>query len=242
MFANSQDYLNAVSILIKSNKNLENRLKVMKDEVLPTLRRPHHMLDVGIGCGAFTREILPFFKKATLIEPEKKILKAFEYSGKIEIKKIVAPVENADLPSSVYDLIVMSHVLYHIPEPKRFDVIKKLYNATTEKGMLVIVYEDSPDRQALTTNFGSSYFNSSRILDFCKNNFLSVEVSSFEDKVNYDCLQDMRDVCRVYLNDAYLTVKQNELDHWIKQNLAQSNDDKFQMKATQYSIKIRKIN
>ncbi|MBY0462740.1 MAG: class I SAM-dependent methyltransferase [Alphaproteobacteria bacterium] len=242
MFINNQDYLNAVDTLIKSNKNLENRTNLIKDEVLPFLRSHQHLLDVGIGCGTFTRQILPFFKKATLVEPEKEILQSFFYAGKTKLERVLSSIENISLSTSEYDLVVMSHVLYHIPESKRLNVIQKLYDATTEKGTIVIVYEDSLDRKALTMNFGGTCFNSEPILNFCKNNFSSVDVSTFENQICYDQLEDVHNVCRVYLHDAFITAEKNELSRWIKENLKDERDEKFYIKSTQYSIKIKKVN
>lgn len=242
MFINNKDYLKAVDILIKSNKNLENRTKLIKEKVLPILERHHHLLDVGIGCGTFTRAMLPFFQQATLVEPAKEILQSFHYTGKTKLERILDSIENISLSACEYDLVMMSHVLYHIPAPKRLDVINKLYNATSEKGAVVIVYEDSLDRRALTMNFGATCFNSEPILNFCKDNFSSVEVFKFENQVYYNQLEDAYNICRVYLHDAFIHAKKKELIEWINLNLKNKNEEKFYIKATQYIVKIKKTN
>lgn len=242
MFTNNKDYLKAVDTLIKSNKNLENRTNLIKEAVLPILGKYQHLLDVGIGCGTFTRSILPFFQNATLVEPEKDILESFHYTGKTKLRRILDSIENISLSACEYDLIMLSHVLYHIPESKRLEVINKLYNATSEKGAIVIIYEDSLDRQALTMNFGETCFNASPILNFCENNFSSVEVFKFENKICYDQLGDVYNICRVYLHDAFIYAEKKELIKWINLNLKNKQEKNFYINATQYIIKIRKEN
>jgi ubiquinone/menaquinone biosynthesis C-methylase UbiE len=238
MFKNSSDYINAVDVLIKSTGCLNNRVQFLKNEVLPYLPAYDKMLDVGIGCGCLTKHLLPSFKKATLIEPEKDFLENFFFTGDIIIEKIHSYIEDINLPNSTYNLIILSHVLYHIKEPDRLLLLDRAYEAATEGGFVVVIYDDSPARRHLTQYFGEKFFNSNIILEHYKNNYNHFEVSFFNYELKCTHLEQMIEICKVYLNDAFVTVNGNDLKKYINKYLY--NSGTYRIKATQSLLKLKK--
>lgn len=238
MFKNSLDYLKSVDILMKSTGNLKNRVHFLKKEVLPYLPSYDIMLDVGIGCGYLTKKLLPNFKKATLVESEKSFLEKFSFKGNTIIEKIHSQIENTKLPESTYNLIVLSHVLYHVKESDRLLLLDRVYQATTEGGFVVIIYEDSPVRYKLTEHFGNKRFNSKIIFDHCKYNYDCFTFSFFNYELKCYYLEQMLEICKVYLNDAFVTANDNEIKKYINKYLYASGA--YQLKATQSLIKIKK--
>ena len=97
----------------------------------------HNFLDIGPGSAALTKELAPLFTSTDVIEPNKDQRKNF--TG---FNARYACFENAEMERDKYDLILCSHVYYHIPA----DLWKKvcfytnlLYTRLTKKNLVVLV-------------------------------------------------------------------------------------------------------
>lgn len=238
MFANNDSYLRAVRVLMESTNNMANRVKFIQQEVLPYLKSRKSMLDIGIGCGNFTKILLPNFEKASLIDSIKDYLERFEFSGSTQIEKIHGPIEEIDLPKDNYNLSLLSHVLYHVEEHNRPEVLKKTYQATAQEGMVVIIYEDGPLRREVTQHLGKTYFNGEILLEHCRKNFSILEKSTHAYQFNTSNKKEIISICKVYLHDAQVSVEEDELEEYVSKYLEQQRT--FNITAKQILIKIVK--
>ncbi len=130
---------------------------------LPFLPQTGKLLDLGTGSGAV-------LKSASQLLPDWQLF-AFDLSDRwaneiLSIPKVVSFTSGslANLPPEQFDLIVLWHVLEHIPEP--VDLLKQLHQQLAPNGLLLIQVPDitrSPFDFAVFDH--CSHFTSSQLLN-----------------------------------------------------------------------------
>ncbi len=88
-----------------------NVVEVVEERVAPCLPARPSLLDVGAGSGKIARQLAPRFPSMTLIEPNRDQIGSFALEG----AEIVHGPFDGFTSEATYDLVLCSHVLYHVP-------------------------------------------------------------------------------------------------------------------------------
>jgi 2-polyprenyl-3-methyl-5-hydroxy-6-metoxy-1,4-benzoquinol methylase len=108
-----QDYATAFRLLSLTSRHHENIGQVVEERILPRLPERPSLLDVGAGQGKVAERLSPHFGSLTLLEPNREQIGALALEG---AKIFHITLESYSSPER-YDLVLCSHVLYHVPLP-----------------------------------------------------------------------------------------------------------------------------
>ncbi len=155
------------------SKDVDNRLLDLKNYCVHHERSFQHVLDVGCGGGALLKNLNKYFQipKSNLegIDIFPNIEKLGESVG-ISMRKL----QLHELPAErQYDLIVLSHVLEHVPDPK--EMVQDVAARLSENGIFLL---SIPNSQSLPAHlFGKKWLCHSvprHIFNFSKEGILNI--------------------------------------------------------------------
>gem|GEM_PF-6728376 len=160
------------------SKDVDNRLLDLKNYYVHHERRFQHVLDVGCGGGALLKNLNKYFQipKSNLEGID--IFPGIEKLGE-SVGISMRNLQLHELPAKEqYDLIVLSHVLEHVPDPKKMvqDVAVRL----SDDGIFLL---SIPNSQSLPAHlFGKKWRCHSvprHIFNFSKKGILDITRPSF---------------------------------------------------------------
>lgn len=239
IFDNDSDYLLAVDALIASTYETEHRNHVLFTKVLPKIKYTNHFLDIGVGNGDLTKFFGQHFSKISVLDPSEDALSNvpnFLGSNNASVIKIKDSVLNypPEIFNEKYDFILLSHVLYYIPDTERLGLIKKLYSLLSDHGSLVAIYNSGGERHSLCKNFNPNFNDFSPFSGEIMSNFNS-SIYEIEEFLTTSSLENMMHIMGVSLNDAGATASRDELSLYLTaHNLYEENN--FQVSMTQNII------
>lgn len=188
-------YLNVMKLFFQSTDETNHRHQYFKQYIKNTIPLDHFM-DVGIGDGAITQILSPFFKKATLVDTNSIALQqAFTKSLKNQaIKKIHGSISHIDGINDTYDLIVLSHMLYYLSTEEISSTLQTLFNHLNKDGKIIIVLSGGLDKEKIITDFNGHLIS---IDGFSK---------QIQQTFNHVSTHDINEYCSVYSKQAALHV------------------------------------
>ncbi len=104
----------------------------------PFFKGLENALEMGCYKGEFTKKILPYFKKITVIEGSSELVKdaAQNVRNSDKVEFINKMFEDWN-PEKKYDAIFLLHTLEHLDHP--IEILKKIKSALSDKGCLFLV-------------------------------------------------------------------------------------------------------
>lgn len=200
-----QDYATAFRLLSTTSRHAVDISAVIKQRVVPNLPEGPSLLDVGAGPGSIASILAPHFKVITLIEPNREQLAAFTLEG-AEI--IPEQFENIALGRR-YDLVLCSHMMYHVVPEQWGGFIDRLLAAARPGGYCVIVL-GAPRGQnyELHRDFTTSIIESSLLMTILREKQIPFDVIPTENSFTAATFDEMVALCRFFvLEDCYTREK-----------------------------------
>jgi ubiquinone/menaquinone biosynthesis C-methylase UbiE len=119
------------------------------DKILQSKTR-ENFLDLGCGQGRLTKRFDQFFKNIVAIDPDPirlKIAQDFnDDSSQLTNKKFICgDVNELNLPTNHFDVILISHVIQHIHTDDVDKVLMKVYELLKPGGLLILTTSHSRD-------------------------------------------------------------------------------------------------
>lgn len=118
------------------------------------------MLEIGPGPGHISHGLGRVFKKISLVEPNSHFFKSIASRlNSMDFEIHNCTFEDFECRKSKYDLVVISHVLYHVDSRKWGYFLAKAYDCVAEGGLLAIamIHDDGPYYQWLTRHLGNAF-------------------------------------------------------------------------------------
>lgn len=240
-FSSESHYLKTVDLFIKATEETRNRGIFFLQEVLPRLKTLGSLLDIGPGNGKLTRWMGRKFKEITLVDPVPEVLEnILEESfpkGSI-LKKMNTSFLETILPQNAFDLIVLSHVMYHFPQEKWIDVVEKALKSLKPQGLIVIVINSGLDREKLGDLFNGKTFPILNLVHAIAELGKEVEFVSSKESFYARDITTMLHICGLHLHDTGGRVSREILEKHIQSNYLLTNHD-YKMSVYQHFIIIR---
>ncbi|MGN6671307.1 MAG: class I SAM-dependent methyltransferase [Candidatus Nucleicultricaceae bacterium] len=240
-FSSESHYLKTVDLFIKATEETRNRGIFFLRNVLPHLKTSNSLLDIGPGNGKLTRWIGRKFKEITLVDPVPEVLENISEvsfpKGSL-LKKINKSFLETILPQNAFDLIVLSHVMYHFPQEKWIDVIEKALKSLQPNGIIVVVINSGLDREKLGDLFNGKTFPVLNLAHAIEELGKDVEFISSKESFYAQDLTTMLHICGLHLHDTGGCASREDLEKHIQSNYLLTNHD-YKMSVYQHFIIIR---
>lgn len=114
--------------------DLEKRVRILYDHLLPEDLSGKRLLDAGSGTGWFSLRATERGAKVTSIDVGLNLLR--EVGRKCSTDRTVADICNLPFPDRRFDVVVSSEVIEHVPEPKR--AVSELARVLKPGGLLAL--------------------------------------------------------------------------------------------------------
>ncbi len=200
-----QDYATAFRLLAMTARHHENIGQVVEERVLPRLPARPSLLDVGAGPGTVARRLAPHFSSLTLLEPNRDQLAGFQLEG----AKLIHGTLEGYSTSEQYDLVLCSHVLYHLPIPQWGEAVDRLLSLTRPGGFsLVVLGAARGHNYELHRDFTDTVITSTQLLEQLRAKGLPHEVVTTPNGFSAATFEEMYTLCRFFvLEDCYTAEK-----------------------------------
>jgi SAM-dependent methyltransferase len=200
-----QDYATAFHLLAKTARHHENIGQWVEKNLLSRLPARPSLLDVGAGPGTVARRLAPHFGSLTLLEPNRDQLGAFEHPG---ARLFHGTLEDYDSPGR-YDLVLCSHVLYHVPLAGWGGFIDRLLAFVRPGGYCLLVLGSAHGQNyELHRDFTQTVITSEQLEAVLKEKRLPYEVAGTQNGFTAASFEEMYTLCRFFVFEDCYTAEQ----------------------------------
>jgi SAM-dependent methyltransferase len=200
-----QDYATAFRILAASARHPENIGQLVEARLLPHLSKQPTLLDVGAGSGKVAERLAPHFDSLTLLEPNPNQIGEFQHA---KAKVFTEPLDRYHA-SETYDLVLCSHVLYHVPHSEWAGFIDRLMSFVRPGGhcLLVMAAARGPMYE-LCHDFTETLIFSEHIVSTVQKMRLPHEVLPSMSGFVAKTFEEMYTLCRFFVLEGCYTADQ----------------------------------
>ena len=200
-----QDYATAFRVLAATARHPENIGQVVEQRILPRLPKRPTLLDVGAGSGKVAERLAPHFDLLTLLEPNPNQIAGFKH-GKAKV--LFEPLERYQSPEQ-YELVVCSHVLYHVPLSDWGAFIDRLLTFVRPGGYCVIVMTAARGQTyELCRDFSETQLFGEQLLTTMQQKQLPHEVIPTMSGFVTHTFEEMYTLCRFFVLEGCFTAAQ----------------------------------
>lgn len=200
-----QDYATAFRLLATTARHHENIGRVVHERIVPRLPQRPSLLDVGAGPGTVARRLAPYFSSLTLLEPNKEQLAGFELPG----AEILHDTLEGFRSEGTYDLVLCSHMLYHVPIPEWGGSVDRLLALVEPEGFCVVVLGAAHGQNyELHRDFTQTVITSEQLLAELKRKQLPHEVVRVTNGFFASSFEEMYTLCRFFVLEDCCTAEQ----------------------------------
>ncbi|HZI12718.1 MAG TPA: class I SAM-dependent methyltransferase [Myxococcus sp.] len=196
-----QDYATAFRLLAMTARHHENIGQVVEQRVLPRLPERRSLLDVGSGPGIVSRRLAPHFSSLTLLEPNKEQLEGFDLPG----ARLINGTLESYSTSAQYDVVLCSHVLYHMPVARWGESVDRLLSLTRPGGFAIVVLGSlGGHNYELHRDFTDNVITSSNLIEQLRAKGLQHETVPTLNSFSATTFDEMYTLCCFFvLEDCY---------------------------------------
>jgi SAM-dependent methyltransferase len=223
---NESEYESIERVFANNTGHIDHLVDFVYENLLSQDQPKELFLDIGAGPATITHRLSKFFKSTTIIEPNKAFASIYKDTGFITY--------NENFQDTVidgqYDLILCSHVLYHVPHNQWALFLKKLTELIRPggKGLVSMVFPRGK-WHALRSSINSDYSNSDKVEKALKEQDIPYELIPVQSVFRVPNYDDFRALVRLftiddcYLPEIYQALSNSEkelIDHKIENYIA----------------------
>ncbi|MBN8232715.1 class I SAM-dependent methyltransferase [Corallococcus macrosporus] len=200
-----QDYATAFRILAASARHPENIHQIVTERLLPKLSAHPNLLDVGAGAGTVAERLAPLFDSLTLLEPNPAQSARFHHE---KAKVLPLSLDGYDSKDR-YDLVVCSHVMYHVPVSEWGGFIDRLLGFVRPGGTcLMVMAAARGPTHAMCREFSDTLYFSEHIVAEVQRKGLPHEVLATMSGFAANTFEEMETLCRFLVLEGCFTAEQ----------------------------------
>jgi 2-polyprenyl-3-methyl-5-hydroxy-6-metoxy-1,4-benzoquinol methylase len=200
-----QDYATAFHLLAKTARHHENIGQWVERNLLSRLPARPSLLDVGAGPGTVTRRLASHFGSLTLLEPNREQLGAFDLPG---ARLIHGTLESFQSPEK-YDLVLCSHVLYHVPVSGWGGFLERLLSFVRPGGYCLLALGSAQGQNyELHRDFTQTVITTEQLKAVLKQKQLPYEVAETQNAFSAATFEEMYTLCRFFVFEDCYTAEQ----------------------------------
>ncbi|RYZ17375.1 MAG: class I SAM-dependent methyltransferase [Myxococcaceae bacterium] len=199
------EYATAFRLLAATARHPENIHRVVEDRLLPQLPTSPTLLDVGAGSGKVAEKLARHFASLTLLEPNPEQIAPFQHEkARIHLKSL----DGFHSPDT-YELVVCSHVLYHVPPPEWGRFIDRLLSFVRPGGccLLAMAAARGPTYE-LCSDFSKTLIFSEQLIAEVQRKQLAHEVIPTMSGFAAATFEEMYTLCRFLVLEGCFTAEQ----------------------------------
>lgn len=201
------EYKETINLLTKTSKHNHLIFEIIKTDVLPLLENKGSFLDVGSGPGLITKQLIPIFIESTAVEKNPEL---WELYKELPIQLFKGDWNNFQSDKS-YDLVLCSHVLYHLDKEDMKEFIGKLLDYTSKYGVCFIaMMAPRGENHELHSSFNPEYIHSGLIKQILEEYGVSFELRKATNTFDADTFEQMANLCYFLILEDCLTHEQRE--------------------------------
>jgi cyclopropane fatty-acyl-phospholipid synthase-like methyltransferase len=220
-----QDYATAFRVLAATARHPENIEQAVEEKILPRLPKQPALLDVGAGSGKVAERLAPHFGSLTLLEPNRDQIAGFKHE---KAKIFLESLESYHSPER-YELVVCSHVLYHVPLSGWGGFIDRLLSFVKPGGYCLIVMTAARGpTYELCQDFTETLVFSEQVIKAVQQLRLPHEVSATMSGFVTKTFEEMYTLCRFFVFEGCYTAEQLAA---MSADEARTIDDKIRLHA-----------
>lgn len=220
-----QDYATAFRLLAASARHPENIGQAFEERILPRLPEQPALLDVGAGSGKVAERLAPHFGSLTLLEPNHNQIAGFKHE---KAKILLEPLERYHSREQ-YELVVCSHVLYHVPLSDWGAFIDRLLTFVRPGGYcLIVMAAGRGPTYELCRDFSERMLFGEHLLTTVQQKRLPHEVLATMSGFVAKTFEEMHTLCRFFVLEGCYTSEQLAA---LSQDEARALDEKIRAHA-----------
>lgn len=200
-----QDYATAFRILAATARHPELLRKLLEERIIPRLPPQPSLLDVGSGSGMVIERLAPLFDSITILEPNPNQIAGFQHE---KAKIFIEPLERYPLGEQ-YDVVLCSHVMYHVPLPDWGAFIDRLLAFVRPGGYcLILMAAARGPTYDLCRDFTDTQLFSHQVVETVRQKNLPHEVVPLLCGFSTKTYEEMYTLCRFFVFEGSYTAEQ----------------------------------
>ena len=199
------EYATAFRLLAATARHPENIGQLVEARLLPRLSAHPALLDVGAGSGRVAERLAKHFGSLTLLEPNPEQIAGLALE---KAKVHLQPLERYDSPDR-YELVVCSHVLYHVPFSDWGGFIDRLLSLVRPGGSCLIAMAAARGpTYELCRDFVENLLFSEQVVATLQQKGLPHEVIPTMSGFHAKTFEEMYTLCRFFVFEGCFTAAQ----------------------------------
>lgn len=209
------EYKEAIGILESTSKHIFLVSETVKSKILPKLVQRRRFLDVGAGAGGITKILQNEFEETFAVEinPELKGIYSQSNITLYDCDFMQAKIDGQ------FDLVLCSHVMYHMNKNEMSLFIDKLLSLVSPGGYCFIaLMAPRGQNHRFHNEFNPDYVNSNQIIELLNDRQRSHERIEAQNSFKANDISSMRNLLRFFaVEDCQTKSTKNFNDDEIKQ-------------------------
>ncbi len=209
---NESEYQSVERIFANNTGHIDHLVDFICENILPPSQSKESFLDIGAGPATITSRLAKFFESTTVIDPNKAFAPLYREKGFITYVGNFQDI----LVNRKYDVVLCSHVLYHVPYTEWASFLKKLYGSIRSGGKgLISMVAPKGKWHELRSSLNPNYSNSDKVEKALKEQGISYDLIPIQSIFRVKNYEDFRALVRLFtLDDCYFPDEYQSLsDH-----------------------------
>lgn len=196
------EYNEAENIFTFNSDHGDHLVEFLEEKVLPKITSKESFLDIGAGPGIITGRIAHYFPSTTIIEPDESYAPTYLNAG---YKTHFANFQDISIHDQ-FDLVVCSHVLYHLSRNHWDSYLRKMYDSIRIKGKgLVALIAPRGDWHGLRVSINPNHATSRDVEYVLKEQKTTYEIFPIVSSFQVSRYLDFKRLLRLFTIDDCFT-------------------------------------